>query len=58
MKKKYLVIGLYASGQRYADEFSADTPQDAENQAIEQVGDITVAGTIELKKGMVIEMAS
>lgn len=57
--KKYLVIGLYEDGQRYADEHLGATAEDAENEALKKADPgLTVAGTIELKKGLVISMAS
>lgn len=60
MKKKYLVIGAFVDNAgRFADEFMADDAQDAEKQALMKAGlDLLIAGTIELKKGLVIEMAS
>lgn len=43
--RKFLIIGLYDDGQRWADSFEADTPEAAEMLA---PSDIEVAGVVEL----------
>lgn len=44
--KEYLVIGIYDDGQRFAESYSADDPDRAEELALEAHPGLTVAGVL------------
>lgn len=54
--RKYLVVGIYLEDdyQRFADSYEAESPEDAERMAPE---DVCVAGVVELRDGEMVVVA-
>ena len=53
----YLVIGYYDCGERWADSYEADTPQDAENMAAEEYPGVNIAGVVAIIDGKLVIVA-
>lgn len=50
--RKFLLIGIYSDGQRWANEYEAETPEEAEEMVAEsEFSEVTIAGVIELVSG-------